>query len=138
MFVPASLCIFRLCRHLLRHDAAPIRIGQISFILQMRYAGGVPQSVVTTTTQCEFPRRGTSRVTTVTLVPREGNETLRLIATPITVRALASSQIADVCLCQRPFVSSGYAVIYYVMTQHQSGLDRFHSCFRCVTLGAFP
>jgi len=38
----------------------------------------------------------------------------------------------------RPFVASGYAVIYYAMTQHQSGLDRFHSCFRRATLGAFP
>ncbi len=44
-------------------------------------------------TQCEFPRGGTSRVTTVTLVPREGNETLRLFATPLHAwKRLASSQ----------------------------------------------
>ncbi len=44
-------------------------------------------------TQCEFPRGGTSRVTTVTLVPREGNETLRLFATPLHAwERLASSQ----------------------------------------------
>ncbi len=74
-------------------------------------------------TQCEFPRGGTSRVTTVTLVPREGNETLRLFATPLHAwERLASSQKADSVVCRRPFVASEYAVTCYVMTQHQSGL----------------
>ncbi len=54
---------------------------------------GYPFPKVSLPTQCEFPRGGTSRVTTVTLVPREGNETLRLFATPLHAwERLASSQ----------------------------------------------
>ncbi len=54
---------------------------------------GYPFPKVLLPTQCEFPRGGTSRVPNVTLVPREGNETLRLFATPLHAwERLASSQ----------------------------------------------
>ncbi len=50
----------------------------------------------------------------------EGNETLRLFATPLHAwERLASSQKLTLL---RPFVASEYAVTCYVMTQHQSGL----------------
>ncbi len=53
-------------------------------------------------------------------------------------RALAEEQKADSVMCRRPFVSSEYAVTCYVMTQHQSGLEWFHSCFRRSTLRGIP
>ncbi len=67
----------------------------------------------------KFPRGGTSRVTTVTLVPRD---TASLCHTSPCLGAACFIAKADSVVCRRPFVASEYAVTCYVMTQHQSGL----------------